>query len=119
MDASNLKLVSESFNIVLISAALHEMDKTLRSRVLQEVHRILKNGGYLLIFDHHEPSEPKLRVFYNFYLGFWEKILSHSAEMQRNILKELVGAKFELIDQIILNKKFYKFFQLIISRKQL
>ncbi len=119
MDASNLKFKNESFNIVLISAALHEMDKTLRSRVLQEVHRILKKEGYFLIFDHHEPSEPKLRVLYNFYLGFWEKILSHSAEMQRNILKELKSAKFVIIDQIILDKKFYKFFQLIISRKQL
>ncbi len=119
MDASNLNFANESFNIVLISAALHEMDKLLRSRVLQEVHRVLKKEGYLLIFDHHEPSEPKLRIFYNFYLGFWEKILSHSFEMQRNILRELIGAKFELIDQIILDKKFYKFFQLIISRKQL
>jgi len=119
MDASNLKFKNESFNIVLISAALHEMDKTLRSRVLQEVHRILKKEGYFLIFDHHEPSEPKLRVLYNFYLGFWEKILSHSAEMQRNILKELKSAKFVIIDQIILDKKFYKFFQSIISRKQL
>ena len=119
MDASNLNFANESFNIVLISAALHEMDKLLRSRVLQEVHRVLKKEGYLLIFDHHEPSEPKLRVFYNFYLGFWENILSHSSEMQRNILRELIGAKFELIDQIIVDKKFYKFFQLIISRKQL
>jgi ubiquinone/menaquinone biosynthesis C-methylase UbiE len=119
MDASNLKFASESFNIVLISAALHEMDKALRYRVLQEVHRVLKEEGYLLIFDHHEPSEPKLRIFYNFYLGFWEKILSHSFEMQRNILRELKGAKLEIINQFILDKKFYKFFQVIISRKQL
>lgn len=117
MDASNLKFASNIFNIVLISAALHEMNKILRYKVLQEVHRVLKKEGYLLIFDHHEPSEPKLRIFYNFYLGFWEKILSHSFEMQRNVLRELRGVKFEIIKQIILDKKFYKFFQLIISRK--
>lgn len=117
MDASNLRFASNTFNIVLISAALHEMNKILRYKVLQEVHRVLKKEGYLLIFDHHEPSEPKLRIFYNFYLGFWEKILSHSFEMQRNVLRELRGVKFEIIKQIILDKKFYKFFQLIISRK--
>ena len=117
MDASNLKLSSESFNIVLISAALHEMNKALRFRVLQEAYRVLKRGGYLFVFDHHEPSEPKLRIFYNFYLGFLEKILSHSFEMQRNIFEDLKNAKFNPINQIILDKKIYKFFQLIISKK--
>jgi len=117
MDAGNLKFESESFNIVLVSAALHEMDKILRSKVLLEIHRVLKRNSYLIVFDHHEPSKPKLRIFYNFYLGFWEKILSHSSEMQKNIFRELKSAKFKLIDQIIFNKKFYKFFQLIITKK--
>ena len=117
MDAANLKFASDSFNIVLISAALHEMDKTLRTKVLKEVYRVLKNKGYFIIFDHHEPSEPKLRIFYNFYLGFWEMILSHSSEMQKNILSEMKDAKFEFISQIIFEKKFFKFFQLIISKK--
>ncbi|MFX0047339.1 MAG: class I SAM-dependent methyltransferase [Candidatus Hermodarchaeota archaeon] len=117
MDAINLRFAPESFNIVLISAALHEMDEVLRLKVLQEIHRVLRKGGYLFVFDHHEPSEPKLRIFYNFYLGFWERILSHSSEMQKNIFRELKSANFKLIDQIIFNKKFYKFFQLIISKK--
>ena len=117
MDASNLKFATESFNIVLISAALHEMNKALRFKVLQEAHRVLRRKGYLFIFDHHEPSEPKFRIFYNFYLGFWEKLLSHSFEMQRNIFRELKDIKFNPIDQIILNKKIYKFFQLIIFKK--
>ena len=117
MDASNLKFASESFNIVLISAALHEMDKDLRFRALQEVYHVLRRNGYLFIFDHHEPSEIKLRIFYNFYLGFWERILSHSSEMQRNIFRELKDVKFNPVKQIILNKKIYKFFQLIISKK--
>lgn len=117
MDASALKFTSNSFNIVLISAALHEMDRNLRFKVLQEVHRVLRRNGYFFIFDHHEPSEPKLRIFYNFYLGFWEKLLSHSSDMQRNILRELKETKFNPINQIILNKKIHKFFQLIISKK--
>ena len=117
MDAANLKFASEFFNIGLISAALHEMNKTLRYRILSEVHRVLKKDGYLFIFDHHEPSEPKLRIFYNFYLGFWEKLLSHSSEMQKSIINELKDVKFKLINQVIFDKNFYKFFQLIISKK--
>lgn len=117
MNASNLRFASETFNIVIISAALHEMNKDLRFRVLHEVNRVLKKDGYLFIFDHHEPSEPKLRVLYNLYLGFWEKLLSHSSEMQHSILNELKEVNFTLTDQIIFDKRFYKFFQLIISKK--
>jgi len=117
MNAINLRFAPETFNIVIISAALHEMNKTLRYRVLHEVHRVLKKEGYLFIFDHHEPSEPKLRLFYNLYLGFWEKLLSHSSEMQKNVLNELKDINFTLTDQIIFDKKFYRFFQLIISKK--
>jgi ubiquinone/menaquinone biosynthesis C-methylase UbiE len=117
MNASNLKFASETFNLVIISAALHEMNKAQRQRVLSEVYRVLKKEGYLFIFDHHEPPEPKLRIFYNIYLGFWEKVLSHSTEMQRNILNELKNANYTIIDQIIFDMEFYKFFQLIISKK--
>ena len=42
MNASDLIFASETFNIVIISAALHEMNKDLRSRVLNKVHRVLK-----------------------------------------------------------------------------
>jgi demethylmenaquinone methyltransferase/2-methoxy-6-polyprenyl-1,4-benzoquinol methylase len=117
MDATNLDFASNSFNVVLVSAALHEMNESVRSTVLQEIHRVLNKHGYLFIFDHHEPSELKLRIFYNFYLGFWEKILSHSAEMQRNILKELRISNFKPINQIIFDERFFKFFQLIICKK--
>jgi len=117
MNASNLRFAPETFNIVIISAALHEMNEALRYRVLHEVNRVLKKEGYLFIFDHHEPSEPKLRLFYNLYLGFWEKLLSYSSEMQHSILNELKEVNFVITDQIIFDKKFYKFFQLIISKK--
>lgn len=117
MDATNLDFDSNSFNFVLVSAALHEMNASVRSTVLQEIQRVLNKQGYLFIFDHHEPSEPKLRFFYNFYLGFWEKFLSHSSEMQRNILKELRISNFKPIKQIIFDDRFFKFFQLIICKK--
>lgn len=117
MDANDLTFKNESFDKVIISAALHEMNIKQRLNVLSEVHRILKKNGYFLIFDHHEPSEIFHRILYNFYLGFIEKITSHSFEMQRNILMELNNAGFKILSQTPI-KKFHSFFQIILCKKK-
>jgi ubiquinone/menaquinone biosynthesis C-methylase UbiE len=116
MDANKLEFPNDYFNHVVISAALHEMDNNQRLRVLSEIYRVLKKGGVLLIFEHHEPSKISLRILYNFYLGFIEKISSHSFEMQRNISKELTQVGFKILNQIPI-KKFFSFFQVILSKK--
>ncbi len=116
MDANSLLFEDNFFNFVIISAALHEMDKTQRLNVLKEIYRVLKKGGYLIVFDHHEPKETLMRVLYNFYLGFPEKLLSNSAEMQRNILIELTQSKFNILAQYPV-KRFLNFFQNIVTMK--
>jgi len=116
MDAVNLQFNNESFEIVIISAVLHEMVARERFKVLKEAYRILKNQGYLLIFDHHEPTKTRNRIFYNFYLGFWEKILSQSFEMQRKIFFELKDVGFNILSQVPV-KKFHNFFQNILCKK--
>jgi len=117
MDANNLKFPNDYFEHVVISAALHEMDKRQRKNVLSEVYRVLKKGGIFLVFDHHEPSKATLRILYNFYLGFIERITSHSFEMQRSILNELKEIKFKILKQVPI-KKFLSFFQIIFSIKE-
>jgi ubiquinone/menaquinone biosynthesis C-methylase UbiE len=117
MDAKSLNFKDENFNIVVISAALHEMDKNERINVLREINRVLKKEGIFLIFEHHEPSKTSLRVLYNFYLGFTEKLLSKSAEMQRNILMELKRTSFKIIGQTPV-RKFFNFFQVILCKKE-
>ncbi len=116
MDAANLLFNNEIFDKVIISAALHEMESSLRLKVLAEVHRILKLKSDFIIFDHHEPRETGLRILYNFYLGFWEKLLSNSFEMQRHILMELKNAGFKIVKQTQV-KKFLKFFQVIVAKR--
>ena len=116
MDAKSLDFKDDNFNIVIISAALHEMDKDERINVLSEIYRVLKSGGIFLIFEHHEPSKSFLRIAYNFYLGYSEKLLSHSFEMQRNIFTELKKARFKILSQTPI-KNFHNFFQIILSRK--
>jgi ubiquinone/menaquinone biosynthesis C-methylase UbiE len=117
MDANNLKFPNDYFDHLVISAALHEIDKKQRKNVLSEIYRVLKNGGSFLVFDHHEPSKISLRILYNFYLGFIEKITSHSFEMQRSILKELKDFKFKILKQTSI-KEFLNFFQIIFSIKE-
>ena len=117
MDANNLKFKNESFDKIIISAALHEMDNIQRLNVLSEIYRVLKKKGYLLIFEHHEPSKTFHRVLYNFYLGFIEKITSHSAKMQRNILIELKKTNFNILSQVPI-ENFLSFFQIILCQKK-
>ena len=117
MDAKSLNFKDGNFDIVIISAALHEMDKDERLNVLCEIYRVLKNGGIFLIFEHHEPSKSFLRIAYNFYLGYPEKLLSHSSEMQRNILMELKRSNFKIISQTPV-RKFFNFFQVILCKKE-
>lgn len=118
MDAQNLQFQKDSFNLVIISAALHEMNAPERRNVLNEVNRVLRKDGILIIFDHHEPSKTIIRLVYNLYLGFWEKLLSKSFEMQRAIFYELKQTKFIPISQIRISK-FLNFFQIIINKKKI
>lgn len=117
MDANNLQFNNESFDKIIISAALHEMDKKQRLNVLSEVHRVLKKSGQFLIFEHHEPSKPIYRILYNYYLGIIEKMTSYSFEMQRNIFLELKKARFKIISQTPI-EKFLRFFQIILCKKK-
>ena len=117
MDANNLQFNNESFDKIIISAALHEMDKKQRLNVLSEVHRVLKKDGQFLIFEHHEPSKPIYRILYNYYLGIIEKMMSYSFEMQRNIFLELKKARFKIISQTPI-VKFLRFFQIILCKKK-
>jgi ubiquinone/menaquinone biosynthesis C-methylase UbiE len=117
MDANNLQFNNESFDKIIISAALHEMDKKQRLNVLSEVHRVLKKDGRFLIFEHHEPSKPIYRILYNYYLGIIEKMTSYSFEMQRNIFLELKKARFKIISQTPI-EKFLRFFQIILCEKK-
>ena len=117
MDANNLQFNNESFDKIIISAALHEMDKKQRLNVLSEVHRVLKKDGQFLIFEHHEPSKPIYRILYNYYFGIIEKMTSYSFEMQRNIFLELKKARFKIISQTPI-EKFLRFFQIILCKKK-
>lgn len=58
MDASKMKFDDEEFDIVTISLGLHDMPLEIRTLVLEEIKRVLKKDGKLLILEHDLPQNP-------------------------------------------------------------
>lgn len=56
--AENLPFADASFDIVHTSAAMHEMQPDQLRKILQEVFRVLKPGGYFTLVDFHRPTNP-------------------------------------------------------------
>jgi len=56
--AQDLPFADNSFDLVHISTALHEMDHTTLQKIVWEVYRVLKPGGVFAILDFHPPTNP-------------------------------------------------------------
>lgn len=56
MDATQLKFKSNSFDKVLLSLILHELDEELANKIIMEAKRVLKDNGEIIITE-WEPSE--------------------------------------------------------------
>ena len=57
--SENTQLPNETFNLVTIFYAFHEVPKEARSRIIQEARRILSLGGTLAVVDispNYQPS---------------------------------------------------------------
>ncbi len=52
-DAMNMPYTDDKFDLVMSMLSLHEMSPETRSAVLEEVRRVLKDDGYLLLIDFH------------------------------------------------------------------
>ncbi len=51
MSADEMSFEDGSFDVAMVSFALHEMEDDLRGRVFQEMARVLKTGGLLCVLD--------------------------------------------------------------------
>lgn len=57
MDATKLSFKSESFDKILLSLILHEMDEELRSKILSEAKRASKKDGRIIITEWERSSK--------------------------------------------------------------
>ncbi|MBD2744872.1 methyltransferase domain-containing protein [Coleofasciculus sp. FACHB-1120] len=56
--AEDMPLLSDRFDLVHTSAAMHEMEPDRLRQILQEVYRVLKPGGIFALVDFHRPTNP-------------------------------------------------------------
>ena len=64
MDATKLSFKSKSFDKILLSLILHEMDEELRSKILSEAKRALKKDGRIIITEWERSSKLSQRLLF-------------------------------------------------------
>jgi ubiquinone/menaquinone biosynthesis C-methylase UbiE len=85
------KLVDNSIDTVLMHLCLHEVPPQKQGQVLQEIHRVLKSKGQLLIID---PTEPPGQVQSLYNIGYKFLFFDHSTVVKHSIkvIKQAVSA---------------------------
>jgi len=63
-DAVDTRFTADKFDLILLSTVLHEMPHHKRVDVLNEVKRILKKDGKILLIDFHPGPLLKLKGYY-------------------------------------------------------
>ena len=62
MDATEMSFVPESFDKILLSLILHEMDEELRSKIINEAKRVLKKDGKIIITEWERSTKLSRRL---------------------------------------------------------
>ncbi|MCL5949112.1 MAG: class I SAM-dependent methyltransferase, partial [Candidatus Bathyarchaeota archaeon] len=66
-DATNLPFERDRFDVCSVSFALHDMIPTVREHALEEMVRVTKPNGTIIIVDYDLPKKGLMRLFiYNF-----------------------------------------------------
>jgi demethylmenaquinone methyltransferase/2-methoxy-6-polyprenyl-1,4-benzoquinol methylase len=63
MSADAMQLADNSFDVVMVSFALHEFENELREKIFKEISRVLKPGGKFLVIDFARQNSPSNRAF--------------------------------------------------------
>lgn len=57
MNATNMSFNDNCFDVVLISLVLHEVDDSIRHKIMKEAKRVLKNKGKIIIVEWDTPKK--------------------------------------------------------------
>ncbi|HEY0036242.1 MAG TPA: class I SAM-dependent methyltransferase [Longimicrobium sp.] len=72
-DATRLSYPDESFDTSVVSLALHEMEEDDIRSVLNEMRRVTRNGGKIILIELHIPENPIARLMFEQGLGDGER----------------------------------------------
>lgn len=59
-DSKKIPFGDNSFDLIFLAAVLHHIDFTLHAAFIKEIHRVLRKGGRIYIFEHN-PLNPATR----------------------------------------------------------
>jgi len=68
MDAANMDLEDEWFDVATSSFGLHEMEYPVMESIIKEMNRVLKKGGKLFLVDYQIQDTATKRFFFRLYL---------------------------------------------------
>jgi len=71
-DATQLRFEENCFDVSCISFALHDMPPSIREKVLQEMVRVTKPGGIILIVDYDLPRNKIGRALIYRFISLYE-----------------------------------------------
>jgi len=95
MDAHHLTFDDESFDVVSISNSIHHLDAP--EKALQEMVRVLKKGGLLLVYEMVNDGQTETQMTHVLFHHWWAKIdkllgVSHYPTYSRVELRKLNDA---------------------------
>ena len=64
MDATNLKYKDGTFDKILISLVLHEVDEELAARLIKEAKRVLKPDGEIIVTEWERTKDPFKKILF-------------------------------------------------------
>jgi ubiquinone/menaquinone biosynthesis C-methylase UbiE len=73
-DASDIPFPDDSFDVSVISFALHDMPGPMRETVLEEMVRVTVLGGTIMIVDYEIPHDLIHKLFIRFMLSRYENV---------------------------------------------
>jgi len=101
-DATQTHFDNHSFDIITISFAIHEKDRTTLQNLMNEIHRLLKDNGLLLavdfVFDERTPKMSKWGIRFVEGLAGGDHYRNFKAYIQNNGLSGIIPEdKFALV----------------------
>ena len=66
MDATKLEIEDKSFDVIVISLVLHELEETLQQKILLEARRVIKDSGKLIVVEWDRPKTVGRKIKFSF-----------------------------------------------------
>ncbi|MGK7925355.1 MAG: class I SAM-dependent methyltransferase [Spirulina sp.] len=98
--AEKMPFAENTFDIVHVSAALHEMNPEQFQQILQEVYRILRPGGIFAIVDFHQPTNPLFVPGLAVFMWLFETETAWQL-LERDLIAELQKVGFQDCDRVL------------------